>query len=114
MAAALVSAVIGIPVLRLRGIYASLLTFSFAEVVRLLVISDESGLTGGSFGLSGIPGLAFEGLSPDAKQRALLARARLVVLPTIFSTSSSALRWAPPSRRCAIQPATRLLAGWAR
>jgi branched-chain amino acid transport system permease protein len=70
LAAALVSAVIAIPVLRLRGIYASLLTFSFAEVVRLLVISDESGLTGGSFGLSGIPGLAFEGLSPDAEQRA--------------------------------------------
>ncbi|HVF08217.1 MAG TPA: branched-chain amino acid ABC transporter permease, partial [Actinomycetota bacterium] len=70
LAAALVSAVIAVPVLRLRGIYASLLTFSFGEVVRLLVISDESGVTGGSFGLSGIPDLAFEGLSPDAKQRA--------------------------------------------
>ena len=77
LAAALVSAVIAVPVLRLRGIYASLLTFSFGEVVRLLVISDESGVTGGSFGLSGIPGLAFEGLSPDAKERgSLLARAR--------------------------------------
>ena len=84
-AAALASAVIGIPVLRLRGIYASLLTFSFGEVVRLLVISDESGLTGGSFGLSGVPGLAFEGLSPDAKQRAYywLALA-LVVLTAVF------------------------------
>ncbi len=85
VAAALVSAVIGIPVLRLRGIYASLLTFSFGEVVRLLVISDESGLTGGSFGLSGIPGLAFEGLSPDAKQRAYYWLALgLVVLTAIF------------------------------
>jgi branched-chain amino acid transport system permease protein len=85
LAAALVSAVIAIPVLRLRGIYASLLTFSFAEVIRLLVISDESGLTGGSFGLSGIPGLAFEGLSPDAKQRAYYWIALgLVVVTAIF------------------------------
>ena len=84
-AAALVSAVIAIPVLRLRGIYASLLTFSFAEVVRLLVISDESGLTGGSFGLSGIPGLAFEGLVPDAKQRAYYWIALgLVVVTAVF------------------------------
>lgn len=84
-AAALVSAVIAVPVLRLRGIYASLLTFSFAEVVRLLVISDESGVTGGSFGLSGIPGLAFEGLSPDAKQRAYYWLALgIVALTAIF------------------------------
>jgi len=85
VAAALASAVIGIPILRLRGIYASLLTFSFGEVVRLLVISDESGVTGGSFGLSGIPGLAFEGLSPDSTQRAYywLALA-LVVLTAVF------------------------------
>ena len=85
VAAALASAVIGIPILRLRGIYASLLTFSFGEVVRLLVISDESGVTGGSFGLSGIPGMAFEGLSPDSKQRAYywLALA-LVVLTAVF------------------------------
>ena len=85
VAAAFASAVIGIPILRLRGIYASLLTFSFGEVVRLLVISDESGVTGGSFGLSGIPGLAFEGLSPDSKQRAYywLALA-LVVLTAVF------------------------------
>lgn len=85
VAAALASAVIGIPILRLRGIYASLLTFSFGEVVRLLVISDESGVTGGSFGLSGIPSLAFEGLSPDSKQRAYywLALA-LVVLTAVF------------------------------
>lgn len=105
LAAALVSAVIGIPVLRLRGIYASLLTFSFAEVVRLLVISDESGLTGGSFGLSGVPDLAFEGFSPDAKQRAYYWVALgLTVLTAIFiyvfihsplGTALKALRDAP-------------------
>jgi branched-chain amino acid transport system permease protein len=85
LAAAMGSAVIGIPVLRLRGIYASLLTFSFGEVVRLLVISDESGVTGGSFGLSGVPGLGFEGMAPDARQRAYYWVAlALVVLTAIF------------------------------
>jgi branched-chain amino acid transport system permease protein len=85
LAAAAVSAVIGIPVLRLRGIYASLLTFSFGEVVRLLVIADETGTTGGSFGLSGIPGLAFQDLSPDARQRAYYWVALgLVVLTALF------------------------------
>lgn len=85
LGASLASLVIAIPVLRLRGIYASLLTFSFGEVVRLLVISDESGVTGGSFGLSGVPELAFGGLSPDARQRAYywLALA-IVTLTAVF------------------------------
>jgi branched-chain amino acid transport system permease protein len=105
LAAAAVSIVIGIPVLRLRGIYASLLTFSFGEVVRLLVISDESGVTGGSFGLSGIPGLAFDELPPDARQRAYYWIAlALVVATAIFvylfihsplGTALKALRDAP-------------------
>ncbi|MFM7717973.1 MAG: branched-chain amino acid ABC transporter permease [Actinomycetota bacterium] len=84
LAASAVSVVVGLPVLRLRGIYASLLTFSFGEVVRLLVISDESGFTGGSFGLSGIPGLAFEGLSGDARQRAYYWLALAVVVAVTF------------------------------
>jgi branched-chain amino acid transport system permease protein len=85
LASAAASAVIGIPVLRLRGIYASLLTFSFGEVVRLLVISDESGVTGGSFGLAGVPDLGFEGMAPDARQRGYYWVAlALVVLTAIF------------------------------
>jgi branched-chain amino acid transport system permease protein len=52
-----------LPSIRLRGIYASMLTFAFAEVVRLLIIADSSGFTGGPFGLSGVKGL-FDGLSP--------------------------------------------------
>ena len=46
------------------------------------MISDESGVTGGSFGLSGIPDLAFEGLSPDAKQRAYYWLAFALVVAT--------------------------------
>lgn len=105
LGAAAMSAVIGIPVLRLRGIYASLLTFSFGEVVRLLVISDESGLTGGSFGLSGVPELAFDGWSPDARQRAYYWLALALVVATAvviyvfinspLGTALKALRDAP-------------------
>lgn len=64
IAAALVAIVISIPVLRLRGIYVSLLTFGFAEVIRLLVIADKSGTTGGTYGLSGFGGFGFDGLDP--------------------------------------------------
>ena len=82
LAAATASLVIAIPVLRLRGIYASLLTFSFGEVVRLLVISDESGVTGGTFGLSDVPDIAFGGLTPDARQRAYYWLALVLVVLT--------------------------------
>jgi branched-chain amino acid transport system permease protein len=82
LGAALASLVIAIPVLRLRGIYASLLTFSFAEVVRLLVISDDSGVTGGTFGLSGVPDIAFGDFAPDARQRAYYWLALALVVAT--------------------------------
>jgi branched-chain amino acid transport system permease protein len=62
--------IIAVPALRLRGIYVSLLTFGFAEVVRLLVIADQSGFTGGSFGLSNLPGYQLSDLDPQARARA--------------------------------------------
>ncbi|MGH2525315.1 MAG: branched-chain amino acid ABC transporter permease [Actinomycetota bacterium] len=82
LGAAVASLIIAVPALRLRGIYASLLTFSFGEVVRLLVISDDSGLTGGTFGLSGLPDIAFGDLSPDARQRAYYWLALAIVVAT--------------------------------
>lgn len=56
-----IALLLSIPILRLRGIYVSLLTFGFAEVVRLLIIADQSGVTGGSYGLSGFGGFEFTG-----------------------------------------------------
>ena len=56
LAAMLVSMGLALPSLRLRGIYVSLLTFGFAEVVRLLIITDKTGITGGPFGLSDFTG----------------------------------------------------------
>lgn len=57
-----------LPALRLRGIYAALLTFAFAEVFRLVIINDNSGLTGGPYGLSAVPSL-FSDASPTLQQR---------------------------------------------
>lgn len=71
LAATLVSLLLAIPALRLRGIYVSLLTFGFAEVVRLLIISDQSRFTGGSYGLSGFPGFGLQDLDATTRQNTM-------------------------------------------
>lgn len=67
--AALISILLAFPTLRLYGIYTSLLTFSFAEIVQYVILNDGSGLTGGSFGFPTVPGL-YSSLSPGASMRA--------------------------------------------
>lgn len=62
---ALVALALGWVILRLRGVYFVLVTFAFAELVRLALL-DWSGLTGGANGIAGIApaslfGWAFEG-----------------------------------------------------
>ena len=69
VAGGLAAVIMVLPSIRLRGIYASMLTFAFAEVVRLLIIADSSGFTGGPFGLTGVTGL-FDNLSSSASLRA--------------------------------------------
>jgi branched-chain amino acid transport system permease protein len=50
---------------RLKGDYLAIVTLGFAEVVRL-VATNEMWLTNGSTGLSGVPGLPRDVLSPQA------------------------------------------------
>jgi branched-chain amino acid transport system permease protein len=50
---ALVALVIGVPTLRLAGIYLAMATLAFGEVVRVIAIN--LGITGGPLGLNGIP-----------------------------------------------------------
>ena len=69
LAGGLAAVIMVLPSIRLRGIYASMLTFAFAEVVRLLIIADSSGFTGGPFGLTGVKGL-FDNLSSTWNLRA--------------------------------------------
>jgi branched-chain amino acid transport system permease protein len=63
LAGALLATLLAFPTLRLYGIYTSLLTFAAAQVVQLVIQNDDTGTTGGAFGLPSIAGL-FDGLSP--------------------------------------------------
>ena len=69
VAGGLAAGIMVLPTLRLRGVYAALLTFALAEVVRLIILADGTGFTGGRFGLSGVPGL-FDRLSYSGSLRA--------------------------------------------
>jgi branched-chain amino acid transport system permease protein len=51
--AVLASMVLGLPSLRLKGAYVVLLTLAFHELVRNLIINDNTGFTGGGMGLYG-------------------------------------------------------------
>ncbi|MGC4125800.1 branched-chain amino acid ABC transporter permease [Enterobacter sp.] len=53
-APALVAAIIGLPTIRLSGVYLAMATLGFGEVVRVIVLNTES-VTGGALGLTGIP-----------------------------------------------------------
>ena len=55
LAALLLGLVVGIPALRLRGIYLALATIAFVEIVR--VVSLNLAVTGGATGIFGIPQL---------------------------------------------------------
>lgn len=52
-APALVALLIGIPTLRLSGVYLAMATLGFGEVVRVAILNME--ITGGPLGLNGIP-----------------------------------------------------------
>jgi branched-chain amino acid transport system permease protein len=62
-AGALLAVLLAFPTLRLYGIYTSLLTFAAAQVVQLVIQNDDTGTTGGAFGLPSVDGL-FGSLSP--------------------------------------------------
>jgi branched-chain amino acid transport system permease protein len=84
-AATLVSLVLAIPSVRLRGIYVSLLTFGFSEVVRLLIIADKTGITGGTFGLSGFDGYGLQSMEPQARYRLIYWIALAFVIITLVA-----------------------------
>lgn len=67
--AAFAAVLLAFPTLRLYGIYTSLLTFAFAEVIQYVIVNDGSGLTGGTFGLPIVNGL-YSSLSLAASARA--------------------------------------------
>jgi branched-chain amino acid transport system permease protein len=54
-ASALLAFLVGVPALRLRGIYLALATIAFVEILRVLCLNLE--ITGGAIGIFGIPQL---------------------------------------------------------
>lgn len=56
LAAGGIALLIGLPVIRLQGIYLAIATLGFGEVVRVIVLNLK--ITNGALGISGIPSLA--------------------------------------------------------
>ena len=54
-AAGLFAALVALPVLRLRGDYLLIVTVGVGEIVRIALVNDVLGLTGGANGIFGIP-----------------------------------------------------------
>ena len=90
---ALVAAVIGLPVLRLRGHYLAFATLAFQLIVLSLIGTDRE-LTGGDTGLTGIPDLTVGGLGFPLDRRAfgyayvtwLVAAAVLLVVRNLVAS----------------------------
>lgn len=55
LAAGLFAALVALPVLRLRGDYLLIVTVGLGEIVRIALVNDAFGLTGGANGIFGIP-----------------------------------------------------------
>jgi branched-chain amino acid transport system permease protein len=66
LGAALIAFLLGLPTLKLRGIYFGMATFIFAALTRLVIIYAD-GLTGGPGGIHGIPFPSIFGLKMTAR-----------------------------------------------
>jgi branched-chain amino acid transport system permease protein len=80
LAAGLVALVLGLPVLRLKGVFLAMATLAFGEVVRIAAVNLE--ITGGAEGLTGIPNVTktwmiYLALAAAAYFLAVLRRSRL-------------------------------------
>ena len=81
--AAFISVLLAFPTLRLFGIYTSLLTFSFAQVVQYVALNDPRGLTGGSYGFPTVPGI-FSTASQESYLRAYYWLFAVVIVASCF------------------------------
>jgi branched-chain amino acid transport system permease protein len=57
--------VVSRPILHLRGDYLAIVTIAFGEIVRMLLVNNVFGITGGANGLSGIANLSVFGFTFD-------------------------------------------------
>ena len=86
---ALAAFLLGLPVLRLRGVYLAIATIGFGEIVRIALL-NATPLTGGARGINGVPPLT------------QTWQIYLAVLSCSFCSGGSAeVDWATPGRRFA-------------
>jgi branched-chain amino acid transport system permease protein len=84
--AAGVSLLLAFPTLRLFGIYTSLLTFSFAQVIQYAALNDPRGLTGGAFGFPAVQGL-FSGAGQTERLRSYYWLCAGVIVVSCFAVA---------------------------
>lgn len=87
LAAGGISVLLAFPTLRLFGIYTSLLTFSFAQVVQFVIVNDPKGLTGGTYGFPTVGGL-YPNLGLLAQLRAYYWTVLAVVIVSTFAVAT--------------------------
>jgi branched-chain amino acid transport system permease protein len=68
LAVGCVAALLGWVILRLKGVYFVLVTYAFAELVRLILL-DAGSVTGGASGIAGISPLQLAGFVFDSRER---------------------------------------------
>jgi branched-chain amino acid transport system permease protein len=80
---AIVGFLIGLPVIRISGIYLAMVTLGFAEFIKLLAINWEV-VTGGPLGISNIPFLSIFGYSFESERSLFLFIFALLIVSTII------------------------------
>jgi branched-chain amino acid transport system permease protein len=82
--AVIVSAIVSIPAIRLRGIYVALITFAFSQLAVLIIVSQHT-ITGGLQGLVAVPGLSLGDLRfRDSRVAYFYLCGFLLLLSTLF------------------------------
>lgn len=83
LACGVVFGLLGWVILRLRGVYFVLVTFAFAELVRLVLL-DAAVVTGGANGIAAIPPLQVGGFAFDSRER-FYALALVVAIASVVA-----------------------------
>jgi len=83
-AVAMLAALIGLPVTRLKGLYLAVATLAFSLFIEVLV-NQGGALTGGGYGIQDIPAATMFGARLSAKSFYLLALAALVMTTLIIN-----------------------------
>ena len=91
LVAGALGALIGFPILRLRGVYFSMLTLSITEATRLLAL-NLSGVTGGASGILNIP-TPFVGDASYLELYFFTAVLLLLVVGVIYRITTTRLGW---------------------